>query len=53
MTIDTSKAEALPGVKAVITGTTSSEFPWDKPATLGIQDLRYNSRNVLAREKAL
>ena len=28
-------------------------FPWDKAAPLGIQDLRYNSRNVMAREKAL
>ena len=32
---------------------TSWSFPWDKPATLGIQDLRYNSRNVMARDKAL
>ena len=29
------------------------DFPWDKPAILGIQDLRYISRNVMARDKAL
>jgi CO/xanthine dehydrogenase Mo-binding subunit len=51
--IDTSKAEALPGVKAVMTGRDLVEFPWDKPVPLGIQDLRYISRNVMAREKAL
>ena len=28
------------------------DFPWDKPAILGIQDLRYNSRNVMARDRA-
>ncbi len=51
--IDTSKAEALPGVKAVMTGRDLVEFPWDKPVPLGIQDLRYISRNVMAREKVL
>ena len=47
------KAAALPGVKAVMTGKDLVDFPWDKPAILGIQDLRYNSRNVMARDKAL
>src|SRR5262247_1765717 len=51
--INSAKALALPGVKAVITGQDMVEFPWDKAAPLGIQDLRYNSRNVMAREKAL
>jgi CO/xanthine dehydrogenase Mo-binding subunit len=51
--IDTAKAAALPGVKAVMSGRDLVEFPWDKPAILGIQDLRFNSRNVMAREKAL
>ena len=36
-----------------MTGKDLVEFPWDKPAILGIQDLRYNSRNVMARDKAL
>jgi CO/xanthine dehydrogenase Mo-binding subunit len=47
------KALALPGVKAVMIGEDLVEFPWDKAAPLGIQDLRFNSRNVMAREKAL
>jgi CO/xanthine dehydrogenase Mo-binding subunit len=51
--INFAKAVALPGVKAVMTGTDLVEFPWDKPAPLGIQDLRFNSRNVMARDKAL
>src|SRR5581483_6260309 len=42
----------LPGVKAVMTGRDLVDFPWDKPAPLGIQDLRFNSRNVMARDKA-
>ena len=29
------------------------EFPWDKPVPLGIQDMRYISRNIMAREKVL
>jgi CO/xanthine dehydrogenase Mo-binding subunit len=51
--INTQKAAALPGVKAVMTGHDLVEYPWDKPAPLGIQDLRFNSRNVMARDKAL
>jgi CO/xanthine dehydrogenase Mo-binding subunit len=51
--INLEKAAALLGVKAVMTGHDLVEFPWDKPAILGIQDLRFNSRNVMAREKAL
>jgi CO/xanthine dehydrogenase Mo-binding subunit len=51
--IDTAKAAGLPGVKAVITSQDMVEFPWNKAAPLGIQDLRYISRNVLAREKVL
>ena len=42
-----------PGVKAVMTGQDDHvQFPWDKAAPLGIQDLRYNSRNVMARRKS-
>jgi CO/xanthine dehydrogenase Mo-binding subunit len=51
--INTQKAAALHGVKAVMTGRDLVEFPWGKPVPLGIQDLRYMSRNVMAREKAL
>ena len=51
--IDTSKAEALPGVKAVATAKDFVDFPLDKPVPIGIQDMRWMSRNMLAREKAL
>ena len=52
--IDTSKAEALPGVKAVITSKDIVDFPIDKgPVMLGIQDMRWMCRNVMARDKAL
>src|SRR5213075_1632786 len=51
--IDTSKAAALPGVKAVVTGKDFVDFPVDKSVMLGIQDMRWMSRNVMAREKAL
>ena len=51
--ISTAKAEALPGVRAVVTAKDLVEFPVDKPVALGIQDMRWMSRNVLAREKAL
>src|SRR5271154_2224762 len=51
--IDTSKAEALPGVKAVITARDIVDFPVDKSVILGIQDMRWMCRNVMAREKAL
>ena len=52
--IDTSKAEALPGVRAVVTG---ADLPVaeDKVEDLGegAINLKYLSDNVLAREKAL
>ena len=51
--IDTSKAEALPGVKAVVTSRDVVDFPIDKSVMLGIQDMRWMCRNVMAREKAL
>jgi len=51
--IDTSKAAALPGVKAVMTAADIVEFPLDKPVMLGIQDMRWMCRNVMARDKAL
>ena len=52
--IDTSKAAAYPGVKAVITSKDIVDFPIDKGAVmLGIQDMRWMCRNVMARDKAL
>jgi CO/xanthine dehydrogenase Mo-binding subunit len=53
ISIDTSKAEALPGVKAVMTAKDIVDFPLDKSVMLGIQDMRWMCRNVMAREKAL
>lgn len=51
--IDTSKAEALAGVKAVVTAADIVDFPVHTPVPLGIQDMRWMCRNVMAREKAL
>jgi CO/xanthine dehydrogenase Mo-binding subunit len=51
--IDTSKAEALPGVKAVVTSRDIVDFPLEKSVMLGIQDMRWMCRNVMARDKAL
>jgi CO/xanthine dehydrogenase Mo-binding subunit len=51
--IDTSKAEKLPGVKAVVTSRDIVDFPLDKSVMLGIQDMRWMCRNVMARDKAL
>ncbi|MSO81078.1 MAG: xanthine dehydrogenase family protein molybdopterin-binding subunit [Alphaproteobacteria bacterium] len=51
--IDTSKAESLPGVKAVVTARDIVNFTTDKPFILGIQDMRWMCRNVMAREKVL
>jgi CO/xanthine dehydrogenase Mo-binding subunit len=52
--IDTSRAEKLPGVKAVVTSNDIVDFPIEKGAVmLGIQDMRWMCRNVLARDKVL
>ena len=51
--IDTSKADSLPGVKAVMTSADIVDFPVDTPFPLGIQDMRWMCRNVIARDKAL
>ncbi len=51
--INTAKAEALPGVKAVITAKDMVDFPVDKSIMLGIQDMRWMARNVMARDKVL
>src|ERR1700693_5961396 len=52
--INTAKAEKLAGVKVVITAKDIIDFPIEKGAVmLGIQDMRWMCRNVMAREKAL
>ncbi len=51
--IDTSKAAALEGVKAVMTSKDLVQFPLDKSVMLGIQDMRWMARNVMATDKAL
>ncbi len=52
--IDTSEAEALPGVKAVVTAADLPDIA-DKVADLGegALNLRYQSNNILARDKVL
>ena len=47
--INTAKAAALPGVKAVVTSKDIVDFPLDKSVMLGIQDMRWMCRNVMAR----
>ena len=51
--IDTAKALAAPGVKAVITGDDLVNFPIETPVMVGPADLRFVSRNIMAREKVL
>ena len=51
--INVDKALALPGVKAVVTADDLVQFPLDKPVVLGIQDMRWMARNVLAHDKVL
>ena len=51
--INFDKALALPGVKAVMSGADIVDFPVDKPVAVGIQDMRWMCRNVMARDKAL
>src|SRR6476620_3777872 len=52
--INTARAEKLPGVMAVVTAKDVVDFPIEKGAVmLGIQDMRWMCRNVMARERAL
>ena len=51
--IDLERAAAAPGVKAVMSGDDLVHFPLDKPVMVGPADLRFVSRNVMARDKAL
>ena len=52
--IDTSKAEALPGVKAVVTAADLPEqkFEYVGPERVAL-NFWHNTRNIMAREKAL
>jgi CO/xanthine dehydrogenase Mo-binding subunit len=51
--INTAKAAAFPGVKAVMTYKDFVQFPIDKAVPLGIQDMRWMARNIMANDKAL
>ena len=52
--IDTSKAEALPGVKAVLTRDDFPDLPSEfEPAGEIVVNFRDMNRNIMAREKAL
>ena len=47
------RAAAAPGVKAVMSGADLVDFPIDTPVLVGPADMRFVSRNVMARDKAL
>ncbi|MYJ74510.1 MAG: xanthine dehydrogenase family protein molybdopterin-binding subunit, partial [Gammaproteobacteria bacterium] len=51
--IDLDLAAAAPGVKAVMSGADLVDFPLDTPVLVGPADMRFVSRNVMARDKAL
>ncbi|MGI9477544.1 MAG: xanthine dehydrogenase family protein molybdopterin-binding subunit, partial [Hyphomicrobiaceae bacterium] len=52
--INFDKALALPGVKAVMSGEDIVTFPVDGPSVMvGLADMRWMCRNVMAKEKVL
>jgi len=51
--INLSKAASLPGVKAVMSGDDLPIIPLDKPLMVGPADMRYVSRNIMARDKVM
>lgn len=51
--IDTSKAEELEGVMAVMTGEDLASLPMDVPLPSGPNDMRWIARGCMAREKIL
>ena len=51
--INLDRAAAAPGVKAVMSGADLVDFPLDTPVLVGPADMRFVSRNVMARDKAL
>jgi CO/xanthine dehydrogenase Mo-binding subunit len=53
ISINLEKAKAAPGVKSVICSDDMVEFPLDTPVMVGPADMRFVSRNILARDKVL
>ena len=51
--INLGKAASLPGVKAVMSGDDLPIIPLDNPLMVGPADMRYVSRNIMARDKVL
>ena len=51
--ISLDRAATAPGVKAVMSGADLVDFPLDTPVLVGPADMRFVSRNVMARGKAL
>ena len=51
--IDLERAAKVPGVKSVMSGADLVDFPLDTPVMVGPADMRYVSRNVMARDKVL
>ena len=51
--ISLDRAATAPGVKAVMSGADLVDFPLDTPVLVGPADMRFVSRNVMARDKAL
>ncbi|HKK30486.1 MAG TPA: xanthine dehydrogenase family protein molybdopterin-binding subunit, partial [Alphaproteobacteria bacterium] len=51
--IDTSKAAAMKGVLAVMTGKDLADLPRDVPIPMGPNDVRWISQGCMARDKAL
>ena len=51
--INLDRAARAPGVKAVMSGADLVDFPLDTPVLVGPADMRFVSRNVMARDKAL
>ena len=51
--ISLDRAATAPGVKAVMSGADLVDFSLDTPVLVGPADMRFVSRNVMARDKAL
>ncbi len=51
--VNLDKAARMPGVKSVMSGADLVDFPLDTPVMVGPADMRWVSRNVMARDKAL
>ncbi len=51
--INLAEAASLPGVRAVMSGDDLPIIPLDKPLMVGPADMRYVSRNIMARDKVM